>query len=118
MNVSVTVERDGWSRQDSSPFDEVSQGCSAKTAEMKRESIFEKHGIKRFLCVVSALELCCILKLRACIIFLEKKEHPIFCKRGVRLAVRCLSGCIGGCWMAILLVGGLGAGAQEAPEAQ
>lgn len=30
MNESVTVERDGWSRQDSSLFDRVSQRCSSK----------------------------------------------------------------------------------------
>ncbi len=43
MSELVTVERDGWFRQDSSLFGRTSQGCSTETAEMKKEGFWEKY---------------------------------------------------------------------------
>ena len=41
MSEPVTVERDGWSRQDSSLFGRTSQGCSTKTAGNEKGKYFE-----------------------------------------------------------------------------
>ena len=48
MNDSVTVERDGWSRQDNSPFERMSQKCSEAAPGTENELLIEIFPQKKF----------------------------------------------------------------------